>query len=175
MRVPFLRISLVVTVAFGTMAVTSRAMATAYNQNQFRIRDFLRLDKALDRVEEDGHTNPTQSDRTSFSMWNASATRASEWTAYPMESSRRKKAVSITRRMVIREDLESAIRMEVEVEENVSGVEEEEKLSIAYEAITVTRPVSCESRSLAPLAGDDAGRHRPLLVRGQGKAFPART
>lgn len=42
--------------------------------------------------------------------------------------------------------------MEVEVEGDVSDLEEEEeeeeKVSVAYEAITVTRPVSCESRSL---------------------------
>lgn len=45
--------------------------------------------------------------------------------------------------------------MEMEVEGNVSGVEkeeEEEKLSVAYEAITVTRPVSCDSRSLGSYA-----------------------
>lgn len=42
--------------------------------------------------------------------------------------------------------------MEVEVEGDMSGGEEEEKLSVAYETITVTRPVSCESRSLSSCA-----------------------
>ena len=54
---------------------------------------------------------PTQRERTSLSMWKASATRAREWTAYPTESSRRKKRVSMTRMMMILVDLEKAMVM----------------------------------------------------------------
>lgn len=40
-------------------------------------------------------------------MWNESATRAKECTAYPTMSSRKKKAVSIASRIIMRDDLES--------------------------------------------------------------------
>lgn len=46
-------------------------------------------------------------------MWNESATKASEWTAYPVMSSIRKKTLSMTRRMLIRVDFERPILMSV--------------------------------------------------------------
>lgn len=45
-------------------------------------------------------------------MWNESATRAREWTAYPAINSTKKKAVSMPRSIIIRVDLESPMMME---------------------------------------------------------------
>jgi len=49
-------------------------------------------------------------------MWKESATRASEWTAYPAISSTKKKIVSIARRMRILVDLEGAMLAPIRAE-----------------------------------------------------------